>query len=146
MIQKETEEKSVFEEIPTQKIYSEKAIKIGTFFAGPLVAGYCMAENFKVFNDFEKAKKTWIITLISAVLIIALVYLIPENVPSFIFPVIYLSITSYLVKTFQEKDIQTHIANGGETFNGWRTTIVGIISVAVFLSVILAAGTIISLL
>lgn len=146
MIQKETEEKSVFEEIPTQKIYSEKAIKIGTFFAGPLVAGYCMAENFKVFNDFEKAKKTWIITLISAVLIIALVYLIPENVPSFIFPVFYLSITSYLVKTFQEKDIQTHIANGGETFNGWRTTIVGLISVAVFLSVILAAGTIISLL
>lgn len=146
MIQKETEEKSVFEEIPTQKIYSEKAIKIGTFFAGPLVAGYCMAENFKVFNDFEKAKKTWIITLISVVLIIALVYLIPENVPSFIFPVIYLSITSYLVKTFQEKDIQTHIANGGETFNGWRTTIVGLISVAVFLSVILAAGTIISLL
>ncbi|WP_347049670.1 hypothetical protein [Flavobacterium olei] len=146
MIQKETEEKSVFEEIPTQKIYSEKAIKIGTFFAGPLVAGYCMAENFKVFNDFEKAKKTWIITLISAVLIIALVFLIPENVPSFIFPVIYLSITSYLVKTFQEKDIQTHIANGGETFNGWRTTIVGLISVAVFLSVILAAGTIISLL
>lgn len=113
MIQKETEEKSVFEEIPTQKIYSEKAIKIGTFFAGPLVAGYCMAENFKVFNDFEKAKKTWIITLISAVLIIALVYLIPENVPSFIFPVFYLSITSYLVKTFQEKDIQIHIANGG---------------------------------
>jgi len=83
MIQKETEEKSVFEEIPTQKIYS------------------------------EKAKKTWIITLISAVLIIALVYLIPENVPSFIFPVFYLSITSYLVKTFQEKDIQIHIANGG---------------------------------
>lgn len=146
MIQKETEEKSVFEEIPTQKIYSEKAIKIGTFFAGPLVAGYCMAENFKVFNDFEKAKKTWITTLISAVLIIALVYLIPENVPSFIFPVFYLSITSYLLKTFQEKDIQTHIANGGETFNGWRTTIVGLISVAVFLSVILAAGTIISLL
>lgn len=146
MIQKETEEKSVFEEIPTQKIYSEKAIKIGTFFAGPLVAGYCMAENFKVFNDSEKAKKTWIITLISAVLIIALVFLIPENVPSFIFPVIYLSITSYLVKTFQEKDIQAHIANGGETFNGWRTTIVGIISVVVFLSVILAAGTIISLL
>ena len=27
MIQKETEEKSVFEEIPTQKIYSEKAIR-----------------------------------------------------------------------------------------------------------------------
>ena len=139
-------EKSVFEEIPTEKIYSEKAIRIGTFFAGPLVAGYCISENFKVFNDFEKAKKTWIITLISAVLIIALVYLIPENVPSFIFPIFYLSITSYLVKTFQEKDIQTHIANGGETFNGWRTTIVGLISVAVFLSVILAAGTIISLL
>lgn len=139
MTQDETLEKSVFEEIPTEKIYSEKAIRIGTFFAGPLVAGYCMAENFKAFNDFEKAKKTWLITILSALLIIVLVFVIPENVPNIIFPIIYLSITSYLLKTFQEKDIQAHIANGGETYSGWRTTLICLISIVVFFSVIMSA-------
>lgn len=50
-------EDSVFQEIPTEKIYTEKQIRLGTFFCGPLVAGYCLAENFKAFGDKEKAKK-----------------------------------------------------------------------------------------
>ena len=78
MIQDETLEKSVFEEIPTEKIYSEKAIRIGTFFAGPLVAGYCIAENFKVFNDAEKAKKTWMITIATVIAVIPFIFFVPK--------------------------------------------------------------------
>jgi riboflavin synthase alpha subunit len=68
-------EKSVFEEVPTEKIYTEKAIRVGTFLGGPLVAGYFMAENFKVFGDSEKAKKTWIITILATLSIFALIFL-----------------------------------------------------------------------
>jgi hypothetical protein len=38
-------------EKPMQKIYNTKAIIIGTFLGGPLVAGYFIAENFKAFNE-----------------------------------------------------------------------------------------------
>jgi len=138
MIQDETLEKSVFEEIPTEKIYSEKAIKITTFLAGPLVAGYCISENFKIFNDLEKSKKTWLFTILLSVSIILLACLLPENIPTFIFPVIYVSITSYFLKTYQEKDIQKHISNGGETYNGWRMLVVGLISIVALFAVIIS--------
>ncbi|RYJ40985.1 hypothetical protein NU08_0422 [Flavobacterium anhuiense] len=131
-------EKSVFEEIPTEKIYSEKAIRIGTFFAGPLVAGYCIAENFKAFNDFEKAKNTWIITALSMIAIIGLIFIIPENFPSILFPVLYSVVASYFLKKFQEQDIQKHIQNGGETFGGWRVTLIGLLSIIVFFGIIMS--------
>jgi hypothetical protein len=63
-------EKSVFEEVPTEKIYSEKAIRVGTFLGGPIVAGYFIAENFKVFGDFDKVK---------SILIFGLIFMIPRR-------------------------------------------------------------------
>lgn len=136
MTSEENVEKSVFEEIPTEKIYSEKAIRIATFFAGPLVAGYCIAENFKVFNDKEKVQKTWLITAITSFFIICLVFLLPENFPSIIFPIIYSFIASYFLKTYQEKNIQNHMSNGGETYSGWRMTVIGLVSLLTFLAII----------
>lgn len=131
-------EKSVFEEIPTEKIYSEKAIRIGTFFAGPLVAGYCIAENFKVFNDTEKARKTWIITFLAIAAIIPLIFLVPDNFPSFLFPLLYLTVASYFLKKFQEESIQKHIQNGGETFGGLRVTMIGLLSIILFFGLIVS--------
>lgn len=143
MSTEENLEKSVFEEIPTEKIYSEKAIRIGTFFAGPLVAGYCIAENFKVFNDFEKAKNTWIITILSMIAIIPLIFIIPDNFPSFLFLLLYLSVSSYFLKKFQEQNIQNHIQNGGETFSGWRTALIGLISILIFFGIIFSVITLV---
>ncbi|KRD61622.1 hypothetical protein ASE40_08835 [Flavobacterium sp. Root935] len=143
MIQEDESQKSVFEEIPTEKIYSSKAIKTATFFAGILVGGYCIAENFKAFNDFEKARKTWIFTIISTILVIVLVFWLPDNFPSILFPAAYLGMASYAVQTYQEKNIQDHIEKGGETFSGWRTCLIGLISILIFLSLVLGASTLI---
>ncbi|MDQ6470719.1 hypothetical protein RB619_08710 [Flavobacterium sp. LHD-80] len=132
----ETIEKSVFEEIPTEKIYSQNTILRGTFFAGPLVAGYCIAENFKTFNDYEKARNTWIITILFTIGIIALVFVLPENFPNIIFPLIYSGLSAYFIKTFQEKNIQNHNERGGEIFNGWRVALIGLISIAIFMGII----------
>ncbi|WP_343694909.1 hypothetical protein [Flavobacterium sp.] len=134
-------EDSVFQEIPTEKIYTEKQIRLGTFFCGPLVAGYCLAENFKAFGDKEKAKKTWLITILSSFLVILLIFSIPENIniPNIIFPIIYTGIASFIIKKYQEKDIKKHLENGGETFGGWRTVLIGLISLAAFCLVIIGA-------
>jgi L-lactate permease len=131
-------EKSVFEEIPTEKIYTEKAITVGTFLGGPLVAGYFMAENFKVFGDFDKARKTWIITILATLFIFGLIFLIPENIniPNMIFPIIYMGIAAYFTKKYQEKQINTHIENGGEHYNWWRTLLISIIGISVLLGAV----------
>lgn len=141
-------EKSDFKEIPQQKIYSEKAIRAGTFLGGPLVAGYFLSENFKAFNDFEKVKTTWIITLISTVIIFALIFIIPENIniPNIVFPLIYTGIAAYFIKQYQEKNINEHLKNGGEEFGWGRTigvSIAGcILTFAVIFSIFFAIDTI----
>lgn len=136
-------EKSVFEEVPTKKIYTEKAIRVGTFLGGPLVAGYFMAENFKVFGDSEKAKKTWIITILATLCIFALIFFIPENIsdkiPNIVFPLIYMSIAAYYTKLYQEKQINEHIENGGEHFNWGRTIVISIIGISILLGAVFSA-------
>lgn len=132
-------EKSIFEEIPTEKIYTEKAIRVGTFLGGPLVAGYFIAENFKVFGDFTKVRNTWIIAILSTILVFGLIFMIPDNVkiPNIIFPLIYMGIAAYFTKKYQEKDIAKHIENGGDEFNWWRTIGISIVGCIVTLGVIL---------
>lgn len=120
-------------EIPVEKIYNDRKIAIGTFLGGPLAAGYFIAENFKVFNENEKAKKTWIYTIIVTIIIFGGLFLIPENIriPNQIIPLIYIAIAYFLIQHFQGENIKSHINSGGQLFSWWRTIAVGIIGLAI---------------
>ncbi len=122
-------------QIPTEKIYKEKEIYIGTFLGGPLVAGYLIAENFKNFNEPEKAKKTWIYTIIATIAIFGGIFLIPGTVkiPNQIIPLVYTGIAYLLVQRFQDKQINSHIDSGGQIYSWWRTIAVGLIGLAITL-------------
>lgn len=138
-------EKPNLTEIPIEKIYKDRAIWLGSFLGGPLVAGYFIAENFKVFKDYEKAKTTWIIAIISTIIVFGTIFLIPENVniPNQIIPLIYTGIAYYVAKHFQEQKIKDHVNNGGEFFNWYRTigtaliglliTVVAVITIFLFI-------------
>jgi len=126
--------------LPTEKIYRERAIWLGSFLGGPIVAGYFIAENFKVFKDYKKVKTTWIITIISTIIIFGGIFLIPENIkiPNQIIPLIYTYIAYYIAKHYQEQKISEHIKNGGEFFSWWRT--IGISIIGLLIIVGLAIG------
>jgi len=131
-------ETSVFEEIPTEKIYSKKAISTANFFGGPLVAGYCIAQNFKTFNDLEKARNTWIITVLCTIAIIGISFSLPENFPKIIFPALYSFIAAQIIQNYQEENIQKHNENGGDTFSGWRVTFIAFLSFSILFASIMA--------
>lgn len=118
---------------PTEKIYKDRAIWVGTFLGGPLAAGYLIAENFKAFNEFDKAKMTWIYAIIVTILVFGGVFLIPDNVkmPNQVIPLIYTAIAYYLVQHFQGQNISTHLNSGGQLFSWWRTIAVGLIGLAI---------------
>ncbi len=118
---------------PTEKIYKDKAIWVGTLLGGPLAAGYLISENFKAFSDKDKAKKTWIYAIIATVVVFGGVFLIPENVkiPNQIIPLIYSAIAYYLVQHFQGQNISAHLNSGGLHFGWWRTIVVGLIGIAI---------------
>jgi len=127
----------------TRKIYKDRAIWVGTFLGGPLVAGYLIAENFKTFNEVDKVKKTWIYTIIGTILIFGAVILIPDGVkiPNQIIPLIYTAIAYFFVERFQKKNCSAYIALGGKTFGWWRTIAIGLIGLIItFVLLIIVAA------
>ncbi len=113
------DDQPIYEAQAVPKIYKSNAIRVGTFLGGPLVAGYLIAENYRTFNEDDKAKRTWLITAIATVLILGAVFLIPDSVkiPNVVFPLIYSWIASYLVQHYQGGQIDGYITSGGETYN-----------------------------
>jgi len=126
-------EEIIDNQTPTTKIYKEKAIYVGTMLGGPLAAGYLIAENFKAFNEINKAKKTWIFAIIATIIIFGGVFMIPENskIPNQMIPLIYTGIAYYLVQHFQGQQIAAHNNLGGQLFSWWRTILVGIIGLTI---------------
>ncbi len=126
-------------QIPTAKIYKDREIYVGTFLGGPLVAGYLIAENFKNFNEPDKARKTLIYSIIATIIIFGGIFLIPDTVkiPNQIIPLIYTGIAYLLVHRFQGKQITSHIDTGGQIYSWWRTIGVGLIGLAFTLIVVL---------
>ena len=120
-------------QIPGRKIYKDRAIQVGTFIGGPLVAGYLIAENFKAFNEQGKAKKTWAFAIISTIIIFGGVFLIPniEKVPRQLIPLVYTWIAYYLVKHYQGININAHINAGGAIYNWWRTLAIAFIGLLI---------------
>ena len=114
-------------------IYSATQIRLGTFLGGPLVAGYFIAENYKVFGEEGKARAAWIYAIAFTIALFGGIFAIPANVkvPGYIIPIIYCWITFYLVQHFQGKQIDA-LTNGGEgLFSWWRVVLIGLIGLAV---------------
>jgi hypothetical protein len=118
-----------------KKIYKYKEIWTGTFLGGPLVAGYYIAENFKAFEEYDKAKRTWIYTIISTIVIFGGIFLIPNTIkiPNQIIPFLYTGIAGFLAFHYQDQQITAHINSGGQIYSWWRTIGVALIGLAIIL-------------
>jgi hypothetical protein len=118
---------------PIRKIYKDRAIWSGTMLGGPLVAGYLIAENFKTLNESEKVKTTWIISILSTVIIFGGVFLIPESVkiPHQAIPLFYTAIAYLFVSYFQDQKIKQYINSGGQFYSWYRTIAVSIIGLII---------------
>ena len=124
------------EEILTQKVYKLQAIRVATFLGGPLVAGYLMAENFKVFDERKKLIKTWIFTVIATVLIFALAFSMPDSSTpgsKIILPLIYSWIAYLLAQKYQGAEIKEHLNNEGLLYSWWRVIAISLIGVVITL-------------
>lgn len=121
--------------IPEGKVYRDKVIYQATFFGGPLVAGYMMASNFKVFSETEKAKWTWLFTIIFCVMLFSILIFLPDEIgksPIFLIPLFYSLIAYYLAKYLQQAKIKAHLNAGGQKYSGWRALLISIIGLLVF--------------
>ncbi|MBS1747068.1 MAG: hypothetical protein JST21_12930 [Bacteroidetes bacterium] len=103
-----------------------------------MVAGYLTAENFKQLGQSEKVRITWIIAILSTIIIFGGIFLVPniDKVPNYIIPLIYTAIAQYLVQKYQGADIKTHIDSGGQTYSTWRVIWIGLVGLVILLIII----------
>ena len=123
---------------PDFKLYKDRAIYVGTFLGGPLVAGYLAAENFKQLGQTDKVKTTWLIAIGATIIILGGTFLIPgiDKIPNYIIPLINTVIAQLLVSKFQGKAIEAHIETGGQTFSNWRAVWIGLVGVLILLAIV----------
>lgn len=124
------------------KVYKENSIWLAAFLGGPLVAGYIIAENFKAFNQPDKMKRTWIITILASVVIFTIAFLLPDGIriPGQFIPIVYAGVASMLMKHYQENLIREHISTGGQVYSWGRVALVGVIGLLIILAAIVASA------
>ena len=125
---------------PDFKLYKDRAIFVGTFMGGPLVAGYLAAENFKRLGEKTGARTAWVIAIIATIIIFGAIFLIPDinKVPRLIIPLAYTAFAQMLVGKYQGAAIKKHIADGGQTYSVWRAVWVGLIGLAILAAILFA--------
>lgn len=127
-------------EIPHGKVYTANVIYGATFIAGPLVATYMIAENFRLFNNNKAAARTWIVGIVFTIILFGGLFMLPEDVkiPNMIIPLIYTGTAWSFVKYNQERDINKHLTAGGKDHN-WKNIILVALS-SILLSLAFAFG------
>jgi hypothetical protein len=129
----ETTEEVFYEEATIHKIYTLKSIRAATFFGGPLVAGYLISENYRVFNEDKKSKMAFVYAAIATIVLFGIVFMIPPTakVPTYIIPLIYSWLTYLIVQQIMGEQMKAHITSGAPVFTIWRALLVGLIGAVV---------------
>jgi hypothetical protein len=135
------EEESILDPVPEFRLYGETAVRGATFFGGPLVAGYLIAENYKLLGHHEKAKATWLYAIAASVIILGGVFMIPEtaNIPNYIIPLAYAWGASLIVHQTQGNEIKKHIATGGQLFSFWRVAGISLVGLIITVGILFLA-------
>jgi hypothetical protein len=134
----QTMEEDLLSSPPSYKLYTDRAVFVGTFFGGPLVAGYLAAENFRQLGQRERVRNAWLIAILATVVIFGGIFLIPgiDKVPRYVIPLAYTLIAQYLVKTYQGPAIITHVEQGGQTYSVWRAVWIGLVGLVILLALL----------
>lgn len=128
-----------------RKVYPATAILLGTVLGGPLVTGFILFKNYRTLGLPAKGIYTWIIAIIATIVIVRAIIFVPESdfrkLP--ILLVVNGAIAYTLMKILQQKQVNSYLSNGGESYDWSAGAIAGIIggilSIGLFFIAILTA-------
>lgn len=124
----------------SQKVYTKKSILLATFLGGPLVAGFLIYKNFKVFGKDDSAQKSLIISIACTMSLFSLIFFIPSSVldklPNTLFPFIYTGVIALIINKYQDHLISDHFKNGGIKASNWSAagySLIGLVLILCFI-------------
>ena len=123
-------------QMPSYPIYKDKHAWYGNFIGGPLVAGYMISQNFKVFNEAHKARLTYAAVGLAIILQMMVAYFLPENNYIQIVITMFYSFVGQAVITHLQRDqIAQHLGSGGNTFKIGRVLIISVMGLVFMISI-----------
>ena len=127
-----------------RKFYSQNAIAFASYLGGPLAAGLLVRRNALNLGKKKQALYSLIIGIISTILLLALVFQMPEDIiekiPKPVIPAIYTGIIALVVELMHGEILKKHKKEGGAFYSFWRAAGIGFVGLAVFLGCAVVYG------
>lgn len=125
------------------KLYKINHIRNATFFGGPLVGAYLIAENFKAMGEDQYVTRTWIYGFVglAGAIILSLVLSMLGNITGLISGLANAYIASYYTTEFQGEVIENHEQNNGLMHDSGK--VIGIVVAGLVLNIALVFGVVI---
>jgi hypothetical protein len=105
-----------------QKLYSVRQITVTTFFGGPLAGTVLMAANFRALGRLNSVRNSYIAGVVGTLAVIALAMALPDRVPSYALPLMYVLSVQAVAKHSLGALLTAHFQAGGAKQSSWRAT------------------------
>lgn len=117
------------------KLFSQRAIYIGTFVGGPLAAGYLIRANYRALGKSDEGNKALVFGVIGSILLFAIIFSVPESaierIPRQLIPLVYTAIVYFIVERIHGDILRKHKEDGNPFFSRWRVAGISLISLAI---------------
>lgn len=103
------------------KVFTAKMLWVASYLGGPLVAGYVLAHNYKVFGQQKRVQQAWIWSAVVTIVVFISVAFIPEsvNIPNFIIPFFYTGIAAIFFHKTLQSNTDKHLEQAGRKQSWW---------------------------
>jgi hypothetical protein len=133
-----TEEATIESVEPTARLYTVGQITFATFGASPLAGCLLLAFNYRVLQKPSAAWQSLVWGLVSAIVLFAIAFVLPERFPTMVLPVAYSIGMRQLVSYLQGDAIAKHLASGGKKGSWWVTVGLSLAMLVVIVVIVFA--------
>ena len=112
-------------DLPT-KAYSPRQVAGATLVGSPIAGSILLASNFVLFGAPGRKWRTIIGGSLATIAVVVLAFLLPEDIPDGMLPVIYTAALLQFATRTQATDFETYISSGGVKHSNWRVFGVGL--------------------
>ncbi len=122
----------------SKQVYSPRQVYVGSFFGGPFAGLYFIKKNFDVLENKIGAKLSLLIGVICILGITGLIFVLPENFPNMLLPMLYSAFASGIAWQFQVSKEEEAVNEAYSFISNWSVVKVSLVAFVVYLSTLIA--------
>ena len=111
---------------PAYRLYTPGQVTLATFLGAPVAGSVLLASNARRLRSRSSPGLTVAFGVAGTLLLFALAYLLPDNVPSTVLPIGYTVAMYQVARQLQGFRVDSHLAAGGRKRSWWAAAGIGL--------------------